>query len=397
MSKILELRQKRASAWDAAKKYLDEHRQEDGLISAEDTAVYEKMEQDVVDLGKEVERLERQEAIDRELSRAVNAPLAGKPEKPEDEKDGCASSAYARAFWQHMRNRTSYEVRNALQVGEDSEGGYTVPDEFEHTLIQGLDEENIMRKLAHVIRTSSGDRKIPIVASKGAASWVEEEQAIPESDDNFGQITIGAHKVASLIRISEELINDSAFDMAAYIAHEFGRRVGAAEEAAFIAGDGSHKPTGLLHDTLGAELGVTTAANTAITADELIDLVYSLKAGYRRRAVFIMNDATVKMIRKLKDGNGQFLWAPGLLAGQPDTLLNQKLLTSSYMPLATAGNKSILYGDMSNYWIADREGRSFQRLNELYAVNGQIGFRITQRVDGRLVLPEAVKVLAMKA
>jgi HK97 family phage major capsid protein len=152
-----------------------------------------------------------------------------------------------------------------------------------------------------------------------------------------------------------------------------------------------------LHDTLGAETGVTAAAAGTITADELLDLQHSLKSGYRRRAAFIMNDATVKLIRKLKDGNGQFLWQPGLLYGQPDTLLNQRVLSSNYMPLPTAGNKAILYGDYSYYWLADREGRSLQRLNELYAATDQVGFKITQRVDGRLILPEAVKCLRMKA
>lgn len=398
MNQTNELRRKRAEAWDAAKAFLDGRRQESGLVSAEDSAAYERMEQEVIDLGKEIERMERRESMDREFAAPVAAPLASRPESPKaDEKAGTGSRAYHEAFWKQMRNRASYEVRNALQIGTDSEGGYTVPDEYERTLVQGLEEENILRSLCHVIRTSSGDRKIPLVASKGTASWVEEEGAIPESDDAFGLITIGAHKVASLVKISEELINDSAFDLAAYIANEFGRRVGAAEEEAFITGNGSGKPTGLLHATNGASAGVTAASSTLITADELIDLVYSLKAPYRRRAVFIMNDAAVKQIRKLKDGAGQYLWAPGLLAGQPDTLFNQRLITSSYVPIPAAGVKAILYGDFSYYWIADRQGRNLQRLNELYAPNGQIGFRVTQRVDGRLILPEAVKVLAMKA
>ena len=166
---------------------------------------------------------------------------------------------------------------------------------------------------------------------------------------------------------------------------------------AILAGNGTHKPTGLLHDTLGAELGVTAASSVAITADELIDLQHSLKSGYRRKGLWIMNDATLKLLRKLKDGQGNFIWQLGLLAGQPDTLLNQKVLVSNYMPLPTAGNKAILYGDFSYYWLADREGRSLQRLNELYAVNDQVGFKITQRVDGRLILREAVKCLQMKA
>ena len=200
-----------------------------------------------------------------------------------------------------------------------------------------------------------------------------------------------------MIKISSELLHDSAFDMAGYIAHEFGRRVGVAEEEAIINGDGNHKPFGLLHATQGAQVGVTTASSTALTADELIDLQHSLRAGYRRNGVFIMNDATVKLLRKLKDGNGQFLWQPNVLYGQPDMLLNTRVLTTSCMPLPTAGNKAIIYGDMSYYWLADRQGRSLQRLNELYAANDQIGFKITQRLDGRLILPEAVQVLQMKA
>lgn len=398
MSKVLELRQKRAEVWDKAKAFLDQHQSESGLLSAEDTAAYERMEQEVVDLGQAVERQERAAALEREMAEPINAPLSSRPEKQGDTMQGVSSDAYKEAFWTQMRNlgRSGYEVRNALQVGELSEGGYTVPDEFERTLVEALQEENIMRGLVHVITTSSGDRRIPLVISKGAAAWIEEEQAITESDDSFGQISLSAHKVGSLIRISEELLHDSAFDLAAYITSEFARRVGAAEEAAILAGDGNHKPTGLLHETLGAETGVSAAGVTAITADELIDLQHSLKAGYRRKAVFIMNDATIKLIRKLKDGNGQFMWQPGLLHGQPDTLLNQRVLTSNYMPLPAAGNKAILYGDMGYYWLADREGRSLQRLNELFAVNDQVGFKVTQRVDGRLILPEAVKCLKMK-
>ena len=264
-------------------------------------------------------------------------------------------------------------------------------------LVQALQEENKLRSLCKVIHTSSGDRKIPLVASHGTASWVDEEGQIPESDDSFGQISLGAHKVASIIKVSEELLKDSVFDVESYIANEFARRVGDAEEAAFINGDGAGKPYGLLHDTNGATAGVTAASATAFTADELIDLVYSLKAPYRKHAIFLFNDQTLKAIRKLKDGNGQFLWQPGLQAGQPNTLLGYNYETSYHMPLIGAGKKPILFGDFSSYWIADREGRSIQRLNELYAATGQIGFRVTQRLDARLVQQEGMKCLAMKA
>lgn len=399
MSMILELRAKRAKAWDAAKAFLDSKRGADGLLSAEDVATYEKMEADVVNLGKEIDRLERQQALDAELNRPVNAPITGKPAAPAgEEKTGRATAEYGKSFWNVMRSKMpSPEVMNALQVGTDSEGGYLVPDEFERTLVEALEEQNIFRTLAHVIQTSSGDRKIPVVASKGSASWVDEEGAIPESDDSFGQVSIGAYKLGTMIKVSEELLNDSVFDLEAYISREFARRIGNKEEEAFFTGDGTGKPLGVLAATGGAEVGVTAAAASAFTADEIFDLFYSLKAPYRRSAVFVMNDASVKALRKLKDNNGQYLWQPSLTAGTPDTLLNRPVYTSAFMPALAAGAKSILFGDLSYYWVADRQGRSFRRLGELYAPTGQVGFLATQRVDGRLILPEAVKVMQQKS
>jgi HK97 family phage major capsid protein len=359
------------------------------------------MENDVVALGKEIERLERQASIDLELSKATSNPITNAPTKPAEEKTGRASGEYRKAFWNAMRTRAGEglepNVRNALQVGTDSEGGYLVPDEFERTLVEALEDENIFRTLANVITTSSGDRKIPVVATKGSASWVDEEGTISDSDDSFGQVSIGAYKLATLIKVSEELLNDSAFDMEAYISREFARRIGNKEEEAFFIGDGSGKPTGILAALGGAQLGVTTAGATAITMDEVLDLFYSLKAPYRNRSAFVMNDATIKAIRKLKDGQGQYLWQPSIQAGTPDTILNRPLHTSSYVPTIAAAAKTIAFGDFSYYWVADRQGRVFKRLNELYAVTGQVGFVATQRVDGKLILPEAIKVLQQKA
>lgn len=401
MSKILELREKRAKAWDAAKAFLDTKRGGDGLIFAEDTATYDKMEADVMALGKEIERLERQASIDMELSNTTSNPITNAPSRGIEEKAGRASAEYKRAFWNAMRTRAGEGldpvVRNALQVGTDTEGGYLVPDEFERTLVEALEEENIFRRLAKVITTSSGDRKIPVVASKGTASWVDEEGTIPESDDSFGQVSIGAYKLGTMIKVSEELLNDSVFSIEAYISREFARRIGNKEEESFFIGDGSGKPTGILAATGGAQLGVTTASATAITIDEVLDLFYALKASYRNKAVFIMNDATVKAIRKLKDGQGQYLWQPSLQAGTPDTILNRPLYTSAYVPAIASAAKTIAFGDFSYYWVADRQGRMFKRLNELFAVTGQVGFVATQRVDGKLILPEAIKVLQQKA
>ena len=360
------------------------------------------MEQEITDLGKEIARLERQEALDAELNRPVNKPLTGKPGGKADadggeDKTGRASDDYRKNFWNAMRSKAPMPaVTNALQIGTDSEGGYLVPDEYERTLVEALEEENIFRQMAKVIKTSSGDRKIPVVASKGTASWIDEEGAFPESDDSFGQVSIGAYKLGTLIKVSEELLNDSVFDLQSYISREFARRIGAKEEEAFFTGDGKGKPLGVLAATGGAETGVTAASATAVTADELMDLYYSLKSPYRKKSMWVLNDSTIKAIRKLKDNNGQYLWQPSLTAGTPDMILGRPIKTSAYMPAMAAGAKTIAFGDFSYYWIADRQGRSFKRLNELFAATGQVGFLASQRVDGKMILAEAVKVLEQK-
>ena len=160
-----------------------------------------------------------------------------------------------------------------------------------------------------------------------------------------------------------------------------------------MSGDGAGKPTGILND---AQVGVTAASATAITADELIDLYYALPAPYRATAVWVMNDATMRYIRKLKDSTGQYLWQKALHEGEHHTLLGRPIYHSPYAPEVEAGAKPILFGDLSYYWIGDRKGITFRRLNERYADTGQVGFLATKRLDGKLILPEAVKVLQMK-
>lgn len=399
MSKLNELRAQRAKAWDKAQAFLTANRNEMGILSEQDVETYNALEQNIVNLGHEIERQERLEAMEREMAAPVAEPITVKPEasKKMDAKTGTAADSYNKAFWTQVRSRNgiNYEVKNALSEGVDSEGGYLVPDEFEHTLISGLEEESAIRTLAHVFSTSNGVHKIPVVRTKGNASWIDENGSYGESDDVFGQEQIDAHKVGTIIKVSEELLNDSAFDLEQYFQAEFARRLGSKEEEAFIIGDGNKKPTGILHAS-GAEVGVTAASDKAITADEIIDLFYSLKAPYRQKAVWVMNDSTVRAVRKLKDGNGQYLWQPALHEGEHETLMGKKIITSPYVPEIGAGKKTIMFGDFSYYWIGDRQGVTFKRLNERYADMGQVGFLASHRVDGKLVLPEAVKVLQMK-
>ena len=396
---INELRSKRAKLWEGTKAFLETHRRENGTLSAEDDATYTKMEQEISDLGREISRLERQEAMDSELSKPVNTPITTRPgAAKEDTKTGRASDAYRKNFWNAMRSKNpDRSITDALQIGTDSEGGYLIPDEFERNLLSGLEENNIFRTLANIIQTTSGDRKIPIVASHGSAAWVDEEGAYSESDDAFAQITLGAYKLGTMMKVSDELLNDSVFDLENYLSGEFARRIGNAEEDAFINGDGVGKPTGILAAKGGADIGVTTSSGTAFTADDLINLYHSLLTPYRKKAVWLMNDSTVQFIRKLKDSNGQYLWQPSLVAGTPNTILGCPVMVSRYMPEIGAGNKAVAFGDFSYFWIADRQGRSFMRLNELFAAHGQVGFRGSQRVDGKLILPEAIKVMQMKS
>ena len=391
---IVEMREKRAKLWNTMEGFLDTHRTDKGVLSAEDDATYNNMEKELNDLTNEIRRMERRDAIEAELKKPVDTPLTGKPmDSKMDEKKGRASNAYKEDFGRHLRGKQL--IHNVMEEGVDANGGYLVPEEFERQIITGLDEFNVMRNLCKVI-TTSAERKIPVAATHSTAAWTAENAAYTESNPTFNQKTIDAFKLTDLVKVSIELLEDSMFDLEEYIAKEFARAFGIAEEQAFCVGTGSGQPTGLFTAN-GGTVGVTAAGTTAITADEIISLVYALKSPYRRNAKFLMNDATVSAIRKLKDGNGNYLWQPALQAGQPDKLLGYELYTSPYVPTLQAGAYTVAFGDFSNYWIADRSGRTVQRLNELYSTNGQVGFVGTERVDGKIILPEGIQLIQQKA
>ena len=393
---ILELREKRAKAWEAAKAFLDSHRNDKGILSAEDDATYTRMEQDITDLGKEIARLERRAALDAELSKPTAAPLTGKPlggAGADEPKTGRASKAYKEAMLTALRTNFR-QVSNVLQEGIDANGGYLVPEEYDTRLIDGLTEENIMRRLGHRI-TTSGEHKINIAATKPAAAWIEEGGALTFGDATFDQIIMDAHKLHVAVKVTEELLYDSAFGLENYILDQFAKALGNAEEDAFLNGDGQGKPLGLRASTGGAQTAVTTAG-ASITADEVLDLVYALKRPYRKGASFITNDQTLAVLRKLKDNNGAYLWQPSYQAGEPDRLFGYAIHTSPYFPTITAGKPAIAFGDFSYYNIGDRGTRSFAELKELFAGNGMVGFVAKERVDGKLILPEAVQLLTIK-
>ncbi|MBU5471648.1 phage major capsid protein [Falcatimonas sp. MSJ-15] len=387
---INELREARNKAWQGAKAFVESKRDKDGLLSAEDAAAYADMEKKIKDYSAEIERMEQMEALENELSKPVNTPIVAKPmtadgkEKP---KTGRASDEYREGMLKALRTNFK-QVSNILQEGVDADGGYLVPEEYDHRLIDVLNEENIMRSLGHTI-TTSGEHKINIAATKPAAAWIEEGGALTFGDATFNQILLDAHKLHVAIKVTEELLYDNAFGLENYIITEFGKALANAEEDAFLNGDGSGKPTGLFAATGGGTVAGTLSAT--IKSDDMLDLVYALKRPYRKNASFIMNDKTLAQLRKLKDNNGAYIWQPSYQAGEPDKVLGYAVHTSAYAP-----ENAIAFGDYSYYNIGDRGTRSFKQLNELFAGNGMIGYVAKERVDGKLILPEAVQILKLK-
>jgi HK97 family phage major capsid protein len=388
---VQELIEKRAKAWEMAKDFVNTHEDKNGNLSAEDAATYERMEADIEELTNSIDRQQRAERREQELSKPVNSPITGKPYKDDaqgEAKTGRASDEYKKAMINALRSNFR-QISNVLQEGVDADGGYLVPEEYDKRLIDVLDEENIMRSLATKI-TTSGEHKINIAATKPAAAWIEEGGALAFGDATFDQIYLDAFKLHVAIKVTEELLYDNAFNLENYIITQFGKALANAEEDAFLNGDGKGKPTGIFDANGGGQTVATLTA--ALKSDDLLDLVYGLKRPYRKSASFIMNDATLAQIRKLKDNNGAYIWQPSYQAGEPDRVLGYKVQTSAYAP-----SDAISFGDYSYYNIGDRGARSFKQLNELFAGNGMIGMVAKERVDGKLILPEAVKVLKLKA
>ena len=385
---IKELIEKRAKVWEDAKNFVNSHEKENGTLSAEDTAAYDRMEQEIEELTAAIDRQNRADRREQELAKPVNSPLTGKPFKPaEDTKVGRASDEYKTAMLTALRSNFK-QVSNILQEGVDADGGYLVPEEYDSRLIDVLDEENIMRKLGTKI-TTSGDHKINIAATKPAAAWIEEGGALSFGEATFSQILLDAHKLHVAIKVTEELLYDNAFGLENYIITQFGKALANAEEDAFLNGDGSGKPTGIFDETNGGKTAITLTA--ALKSDDIIDLVYALRRPYRKKAAFIINDKNLAAVRKLKDGNGAYLWQPSYQSGEPDKIFGYSVYTSAYAP-----EDAIAFGDYSYYNIGDRGTRSFKQLTGLFAGNGMIGYVAKERVDGKLILPEAVQILKLK-
>lgn len=393
--KIQELRTKRAKLIEDIRELYEREDKEQRSLTQEEVEQIKRMDADIEALELKIKNEERAAGLGDVFGGEPQAGGQNNPQQEEEQRNvnPRATKEYREAFEVYARhgiNGLYADQTRALNVGNDPEGGYLVPDEYHTEMVEALAEQNVMRGLASTIQTGSGERLIPIVVDRGEAQWIGESDNYPESDAEFGRTTLGAHKLARITRVTEELLNDSMFDIQAFLTDTFRRTFGDAEERAFVNGSGTGQPRGFLLD---AEVGVTSAVGDAITTDELMDLFHALRVPYRARATWMLHDSTILAIRKLKDANDQYIWQPGLQAGQPDRILGRPVAVSRFMPELAAGNKAVAFGDFSYYWIADRQSIGIQRLVELYAAQGQVGFRMFMRTDGKLILPEAVVVL----
>ena len=390
----MKLREQRAKLVEQQRQIVKAADDESRGMTVDELTKFDAINDDIDALKATIDRAEAVEAEERanvQIAEPMETRTPSTVSVPvhTETRIGVGSDEYREAFDGYLRSGAL--ERRALEVGTNSEGGYLVPDSWSNQLVQARNAENVMRQLATVVTTTSGTFNVPTVSSHGTASWTAEEAAHTESDEAFGVVQFSAYKASTLVKASDELLNDNAYDLEGYLAQEFGRRIGVLEEAAFVDGDASSKPKGTIYD---ATVAVTAAGAAAVTALELVSLYHSLGRQYRDRASWIMHDNTVQLVRKLVDGDSQFLWQPGLQAGAPDRLLGRPVYTSDGCPVPTTAKKSIVFGDIgSAYWIADRAGISVQRLSELYAANGQRGFIASARTDGANVLTDAVKVL----
>jgi len=389
MSKrITELQEQLGGLQKQMRGVLDKASEEKRELSGDEVAKYDNMERDFDAVKATIEREQRASNLEAVLAQPSTEAIReiGVPDKSVDEK-----MAYRNAFFTAMTRGTQSlepEQKRVLQVGVAADGGYLVPEDFQTSVISALNDTVSMRRLGTVIRTSS-TTKIPLAGTKPTFGYIAENGAYPQTDAKFGQIVLDAFKSGGIIKASEELLMDSFIDVEPYVRSLMVSGMAELEETSFVTGAGTTKPTGF---TVDAELGVTTAAVSAVTADDIIDLYYSARKPYRANGTYAFSDVAVKSIRKLKGSDGQYIWNDGLGA-TPDTILGRPVETLTDLSALGAGNTFGAFGDFSYYQIADRGMMNVRRLDELYAGTGQVGFRVDSRGDGKLTIAEAIKTI----
>lgn len=296
------------------------------------------------------------------------------------------STEYERSFWDAMKRKNS--TCDGLSQGRHGmTDSYALPSEQNKQFVAALRNENVFRSLATVLNAPGSDRTIYTCDAEDIATWLGDGSLDTYYDgvDDFTKLPIHAHRLGTIIRIHEDFIANTRFDIQQYLIDSFAKRMGRTEEDAFVNGDGKKTPTGILVAEGGAEIGVVT---TAITYDDVIGLYFSVKKEYRKNGVWMMNDETALALRPLRDADGNYIWNH-----TNDTILGKPVVICNAMPDAAAGEKPIAFGDFSYYWIVQRIRFTAKIMEELYALHQQVGYLGYEHLDGKLIRPEAIKVL----
>jgi len=387
---VEKLSDERNNLWEQMKELNDREINEERSLDATEKEQWDKMNDRMSEIDARVQELASVEEANKkaEESRAI-FETASAPVIEEEKEEALSDSEILRAMAQGEVRSHEFEKRD-LTVASD---GGLVPQGFADQIIAKLDENATVRQFATVINTAGGeDIKFPTITALSSASLVTEGNAIGESDPTSGSITLGAFKYAYLVQVSSELLADEGVDIEGFLANDSGRALGNGAGADFVGGNGSSKPHGVVDK---ASAGVTCASATAITTDEVIDLYYSVTAPYRQNGAWLMNDATVKAIRQLKDSNNQYLWQPSLQLTAPDNLLGSPIATDPNVETIATAKKVMAFGDMSKYYIREAGGIQVDRSVDFAFANDLVTFRFIYRADGDLMDSNAVKRMVM--
>lgn len=385
---VEKLYEERANLWDQMKELNDREIKEERSLDASEKEAWDKMNDRMSEIDARVQELASVEEANKksEESRAIfeteNAPVI---EKEEAETD---ASILRKMATGEVRSH-SFEKRDLTKGGD----GGLVPQGFYDQIIAKLDENAVVRQFATVVSTASGeDIKFPQITAHSSASLVAEGGAIGESDPTSASVTLGAFKYAYLVQVSSELLADEGVDIEGFLAQDIGRALGNGAGTDFAVGNGSSKPNGIMNAT---STGVTCASATAITSDEVIDLYHAVTSPYRVNGAWIMNDATLKEVRQLKDSNNQYLWQPSLQLGNPDSLLGSPVASDPNIETIATAKKVMAFGDMSKYFIREVQGFQLDRSVDYAFANDLVTFRAIYRADGDLLDTNAVKRMVM--
>lgn len=357
-----------------------------------DDANYAKMETELSQIESQITRALKLEETERVMAETRDEAIISEPTTRADEAHNDKAKRYNDAFEQMLRMpimNLKSEIRAVLNTGTGSEGGYLVPEAYLTTIIDKLLNMSVVRKVSNVIRTTS-TTNIPLGGNRPSFTEIAENGQYGDTDASFGQVVLNAYKLGGIIKTSDELLRDSFVNVQAYLSKLIAEALDDIQETRFTTGTGTTMGTGFL---VGGTLGKTTASATAVTLDEMVDLKYSLKAPYRAKANFMMNSSTESVLRKLKDTTGQYLWQPSLQVGAPNLFDGHPILINEKMPSIATGNKFAAFGDFNYFTIADRGSMEILRLNELYAGNGQVGWRVSQSYDCKVTQAEAIQYM----